>query len=53
MLTFPDYYKGEAKKRGVLNSTYRQVWLRHKDTKSENEMLISFKDKNSRGVTSS
>ena len=46
LLTFPDYYVGEAKKRGVLNSTYRQVWLRHKDkNETENGMLTSFKQK--------
>ena len=39
-LTFPDYYDTDVKKRGVLNSTYRQVLIKFKDNDyNENDML--------------
>ena len=60
-LTFPDYYTGEAKKPGILNSTYRQVLLRFKKANCKctsakckcnaDEMITRFRDRNPRGVT--
>ena len=47
LLTFPDFYPGEAKKSGILNTTYRQVLQRYKKSgKTDTEMIKSFKERN-------
>ena len=53
-LTFPDYYKGEAKKRGRLSTVYGQVLSEYKRThehETENDMIIALKNRNSLGAT--
>ena len=47
LLTFPDFYPGEAKKSGILNTTYRQVLQRYKKSgKTDTEMIKCFKERN-------
>ena len=43
-LTFADSFKTDVKKRGVLNTTYRQVLMKYKESdKNEQEMLKMMK----------
>ena len=54
MFTFPDYYKGESKKRGRLNTVYSQVLAKYKkenENRSENDMLTELRNRNSLEVT--
>ena len=45
-LTFLDYFKGEKKKTGVTDSTYRQVLHRCKETGiSETDMILKMKER--------
>jgi len=55
-LTFPDYYKSDKKKPGILNTTYRSVYLKFKkendqngktDKELESDMITKFKIKES------
>ena len=55
-LTFPDYYKSDKKKPGILNTTYRSVLLKYKkendnngktSTELESDMITKFKKKES------
>ena len=43
-LTFPDFFKSDKKKRGVMSTAYRQVKLHYENELkiNENEMIISF-----------
>lgn len=51
-LTFPDFFKSDKKKRGIMSTTYRQVKIHYeKELKiNEIEMINSFV-KESSGVT--
>lgn len=45
-LTFADYFKTDVKKRGVLNSTYRQVSIKFKEKNhDENDMIKMMKNR--------
>ena len=48
-LTFADYFKNEAKKKGPLNTTYSQVLKRYTEEGcTEQEMILKLKVRNSR-----
>ena len=51
-LTFPDFFKSDKKKRGIMSTTYRQVKIYHEKELNitENEMINNFV-KESSGVT--